>query len=210
MRSVELLAHGKPRLQDPMRACLVAFASFCSLVDCNRIRITTTSPNKPVLEGTLFTTCPLTNLVAISTTPSNFRVLPISTIQTFTLTSAPSSANGTAPFTNAIPPLAPLNTAALSARADAAVARLKEAEARKGKGVGKEAQDLFDALAKSLPARWDGANMVINDAVVIVAPYRAEDCRVGQGQPKEMLARVKKIVSLPVKERLHLGIALLI
>lgn len=169
---------------------------FCVTSNVDRIRITTTVPNKHVFEGTLFTTCPLTNLVAISITPSNFRILPISSIQNFTLMSAPPSINGTAPFTNAFPLLAPLNTGALSARADAAVARLKEAEARKGKGVGKEAQDIFDALAKSLPARWDGTNMVINDAVVIVAPYRAEDCRVGQGQPKEMLARVKKIVSL--------------
>lgn len=37
--------------------------------------------------------------------------------------------------------------------------------------------------------------MVVNDGVVISAPYRAEDCRAGAGQQAVMLGRVKMVVS---------------
>lgn len=90
---------------------------------------------------------------------------------------------------------------ALTKRADAAVARLKEAAARKNKSVSREAQDLFDALIRTLPTRWDGTNIVVNDAVIISAPYRVEDCRLGAGQQAGMLARVKKVVSRLLRER---------
>ena len=72
---------------------------------------------------------------------------------------------------------------------------MKELAARKNKSVSKEAQDIFDGLARTLPTRWDGTNMVVNDGVVISAPYRAEDCRAGAGQHASMLSRVKKVVS---------------
>ena len=65
--------------------------------------------------------------------------------------------------------------------------------------MSKEAQDIFDGLYRTLPTRWDGDNIVVNDAVVITAPYRAEDCRVGGGQQAGMLGRVKKVVSAPGK-----------
>ena len=72
---------------------------------------------------------------------------------------------------------------------------MKEAAARKNRSVSKEAQDLFDGLSRTLPTRWDGTNMVVNEGVVISAPYRAEDCRAGAGQQAAMLGRVKKVVS---------------
>ena len=89
-----------------------------------------------------------------------------------------------------------MDPSALLKRADTAVARLKEAAARKNKSVNKEAQDIFDGLYRTLPTRWDGNDIVVNDAVVITAPYRAEDCRVGVGQQAGMLGRVKKVVSV--------------
>ena len=72
---------------------------------------------------------------------------------------------------------------------------MKEAAARKNRSVSKEAQDIFDGLSRTLPTRWDGTNMVVNDGVVISPPYRAEDCRAGAGQHAGMLGRVKKVVS---------------
>lgn len=161
-----------------------------------RIRLETKVAAHPTLEGTLFTACPITNLiaVAVSTTPPTHHVLPISSINNFTLLSVvPSS--GPVSFTSASPPIAPVDPAALLKRADAAVARLKEAAARKNKAASKEAQDLFDALIRTLPTRWDSTNIVVNDAVVITAPYRVEDCKLGAGQQPAMLTRVKKVVS---------------
>ena len=160
------------------------------------IRLETTLSAHPVLEGTLFTVCPATNLVAIAvstTTPHTHHILPISSIVNFTLLST--MPPGPTPFGNALPQIAPLDTTALLRRADAAVARMKELAARKNKSVSKEAQDIFDGLSRTLPTRWDGTNMVVNDGVVISAPYRAEDCRAGAGQHASMLSRVKKVVS---------------
>ncbi|KAL9600742.1 MAG: hypothetical protein Q9219_002983 [cf. Caloplaca sp. 3 TL-2023] len=166
-----------------------------------RIRVQTTVPSQPTVEGTLFTACPITNLVAISTTaatntPSTHHILPISSIQHFTLLSAPPASNGFPSPSTAAPALSSVPTGALLARADAAVARLKEAASRKNKNVSKEAQDLFDGIGRTLPTRWDGNNIVVMDSVVISAPYRGEDCRAGNGVPAGTLSRVRKVVSL--------------
>ncbi|KAL8725836.1 MAG: hypothetical protein Q9181_006268 [Wetmoreana brouardii] len=164
-----------------------------------RIRLQTTLPSQSTLEGTLFTACPITNLVAIATTtspttPPTHHILPISAIRTFTLISAHPALNGFASPPSATPALSTVPTAALLARADAAVARLKEAASRKNKSVGKEAQDLFDGISRTLPTRWDGNNMVVMDSVVISAPYRGEDCRAGHGVQPQTLSRVRKVV----------------
>lgn len=152
------------------------------------------------MEGTLFTACPITNLVAIATptspnTPPTHHILPISSIQNFTLLSAPPAFNGFVAPPNTTPALNTVPTAALLARADAAVAQLKEAASRKNKNVGKEAQDLFDGVSRTLPTRWDGNNIVVMDSVVISAPYRGEDCRAGAGVQAGILSRVRKVVS---------------
>ena len=75
------------------------------------------------------------------------------------------------------------------------MARLKAEEARKGKGVSREAQEIFDRISRTLPTRWEGKDIVVSDAVVIEAPYRPEDCKAGTGAAKESLTRVKKVVS---------------
>lgn len=98
-------------------------------------------------------------------------------------------------FAAANPPLSPVPTALFLSRANAAVARLQDAAARKNKSVTKEAQEIFDALTRTLPTRWDGTNIVVMDAVVISTPYRGEDCRAAAGQHASALARVKKVVS---------------
>ena len=129
--------------------------------------------------------------------PPTHRILPISSIQSFTIISAPTAANGFASPPATTPALATIPTAAFLARADAAVARLKEAANRKNKAVGKEAQDLFDGLSRLFPVQWDGNNMVVMDSVVISAPYRAEDCQAGNApQSQQILLRVRKVVSL--------------
>ncbi|KAL8985687.1 MAG: hypothetical protein Q9177_004369 [Variospora cf. flavescens] len=164
-----------------------------------RIRLLTTLPSQPTIEGTLFTACPITNLVAVATTtspntPPTHHILPISSIQTFTLLSAPSSSNDFSSPPNTTPPLSNVPIAALLARADAAVARLKEAASRKNKNVGKEAQDLFDGISRTLPTRWDGNNIVVMDSVVVSSPYRGEDCKAGSGVAPNTLSRVRKVV----------------
>ncbi len=113
------------------------------------------------LEGSLFAACPITNLVAIgiagptteslsssdSATPSSYHVIPISRIQTFQLVSRPDGPSAT--FSDAQPPIGRVDLQALEAREAAAIAKLKERAAARGRGVGREAQEIFDALART-------------------------------------------------------------
>jgi hypothetical protein len=146
----------------------------------------------------------------ISGSPSHaqlgdYHILPISRIQNFQLISLPatipSSTEPTPPFTNAYPSLYPLDIRALRNRETAAVARLQEREQRRGKGVTKEAQDLFDAFSRTMPARWDGTSIVVADTVIISKPYQVDNCQpltAEDGGVGGALARVRKVVSIMV------------
>jgi hypothetical protein len=68
-------------------------------------------------------------------------------------------------FTDAQPTIQALDTRALRAREMKAIGELHEREARRGKGVTREAQELFDAFSRTMPARWNGNNIVVADAV---------------------------------------------
>ncbi|KAF9888079.1 hypothetical protein FE257_009344 [Aspergillus nanangensis] len=149
----------------------------------SRIRITT-APVSSTIEGTLFTADPITNLVAINTADAkqphgDYHVVPVSRIQSFQLISlSPSTKPADGPsFSDAVPAVQALDLRALKTREADAIARLQEGEARRGKGVTREAQDIFDAISRTMPVRWDGPNIVVADAVAISAPYRPDDCR---------------------------------
>lgn len=184
----------------------------------NSIRITLAPPASTTLEGTLFTACPITNLIAINTAPSSpisagsgtpahsqlgdYHIIPISRIQNFQLISLPppaatpsSTSEPASPFTNAYPSLYALDIRALRNREATAVARLQVREQRRGKGVTKEAQDLFDAFSRTMPARWDGTNIIVADTVIISKPYRVENCRALTVEDGTGLTRVRKVVS---------------
>jgi hypothetical protein len=85
----------------------------------------------------------------------------------------------------------------MQARLAATLATLRAEDARIGKNVTREAQDIFDALERTLPTRWDGVNIIVSDAVMIVPPYRSEDCKAGTGAATQSLGRVKIVVSGP-------------
>lgn len=70
-----------------------------------------------------------------------------------------------------------------------------ESEARRGKGVSEEAQKLFDAFSRTMPARWDGTSIIVADAVTIASPYRVDDCRPLVAGDMAALNRVRKVVS---------------
>lgn len=125
--------------------------------------------------------------------PGSYHIIPVSKIASFQLLSLAPSNNSTN-FTTASPPLHPIDLRALHNRAQNAVARLKAADSRRGRGVGKEGQEIFDALSRTLPTRWAEQSIVVLDVVLIKPPYRVEDCAASQAQGAA-LARVRKVVS---------------
>ncbi|KAL2789317.1 anticodon-binding domain-containing protein [Aspergillus keveii] len=169
-----------------------------------RVRIST-SPVSSTIEGTLFTACPITNLVAINTADGkqakagDYHIIPISRIQSFQIVSLAQNNESTS-FADAVPSLHALDIRALKAREANAVGKLQESEARRGKGVTREAQDIFDAFSRTMPTRWDGSNIIVADAVAIGAPYRVDDCRPLVAGDTAALTRVRKVLEMERKK----------
>jgi len=69
----------------------------------------------------------------------------------------------------------------------------REETMRIGVGVSQEAQDVFNALAKTLPCKWKGESIIIFDEIIIDHPYNVENCR-PLGTTAVALDRVKKVL----------------
>ncbi|KAH7118961.1 anticodon-binding domain-containing protein [Dendryphion nanum] len=171
-----------------------------------RIKITC-APHNNVLEGTLFTTCNVTNAIAINTAPpppnpsaplssvpGNYHIIPFAHILSFELVGSgervPESAAG---FDGALPSISKVDLDALKAREEQTIREMKKKDAQKGKGVTREAQDLFDFIARTLPARWADTAIVVNDNVMINAPYTLNDIKTAAGSAQSK-AHVQKVV----------------
>jgi protein LSM12 len=91
----------------------------------------------------------------------------------------------------------------LNARTSTTIAALRTADAKRGRGVTREAQDIFDGISRTYPARWQGTAMVVNENVVIEQPYHVEDCRLLGGSAEQGLLRIKKVLAME-REKLAL------
>jgi hypothetical protein len=115
-----------------------------------------------VLEGTLFTTCNVTNAIAINTAPAppnpsaplqsqpgDYHIIPFAHILSFELVGAGERAPESGPgFDGALPSISKMDMAAIRAREEQTIREMKKKDAQKGKGVSKEAQDVFDAVSR--------------------------------------------------------------
>ena len=62
--------------------------------------------------------------------------------------------------------------------------------------VGRETQDVFDALDKQFGARWNGKDICVMERVLVRGPgYKGDDCMIITKDGEGLLARVKKVVS---------------
>ncbi|CAF9929445.1 hypothetical protein IMSHALPRED_007914 [Imshaugia aleurites] len=179
------IAGGKAPVATPN--ALVALESAMSGAIGGKVRLQTTIPAHPTLEGTLYTICPLTHLVALFTAPPNttHHLVSFPSITAITILSPPPSVPAPPPH---------LSTTVLNARAAAALQRAHEKASKVNRNVSKEAQEIFDAISRMLPTRWDGKDIVVMDQVVVKGPgYRSEDCRAGK-EAASALTRVKKVL----------------
>jgi hypothetical protein len=117
----------------------------------------TCAPAKNVLEGILFTACPLTHAIAINTTPAPPNPsAPVFSqpgdyhIESFEIVgSGERASEATAGFDGALPSISKVDVAALQAREEQTIREMKKKDAQKGKGVSQEAQELFDAISRT-------------------------------------------------------------
>lgn len=115
-----------------------------------------------MLEGTLFTTCNVTNAIAINTAPAppnpsaplssqpgDYHIIPFAHILSFELIGGPERVSDSGPgFDGALPSISKVDLAAIRAREEQTIREMKKKDAQKGKGVSKEAQEIFDAVSR--------------------------------------------------------------
>jgi protein LSM12 len=197
------------------------------LIRKHRIKLTTTAPESKTYDGILYTADPITSLVVINvraslansssdgaSQPGDYRIIPISRIQSFQIVSLASgndvSESGIAA---AKPNVTEVDVKRLERRVTDRVQALKEQEKSRGKGVTKEAQAIFDAFQRmcvrirlsivrvmltlnsysNMQIRWHNQEMIVSDVVIIPPPYRVENCR-GAKDKQEVVNRVKKVL----------------
>ncbi|KAF1963528.1 hypothetical protein CC80DRAFT_486897 [Byssothecium circinans] len=171
-----------------------------------RVKITC-APHENVLEGTLFTTCNITHAIAINTAPAppnpsaplsgqpgDYHIIPFAHILSFELIGAGERAADAGPgFDGALPSISKVDLDAIRAREEQTIREMKRKDAQKGKGVTKEAQEIFDAISRTLPTRWADAQIVVNDAVLVQPPYTVDSIKAPAGK-EQSVAMVRKIM----------------
>ncbi|MDC1215369.1 anticodon-binding domain-containing protein [bacterium] len=78
-------------------------------------------------------------------------------------------------------------------RLEANVKAAAASAANIGVGVTREAQDIFDALARTLPCQWEGTVIKVMDEVTIAPPYAA--CAGVPGGDLRAVERVQKVLA---------------
>ena len=159
----------------------VSIAQHCS---------STASSSSPTASPNGTSTPPILNT---SIPPVDYRIIKISFLKEVTVLArgtpappqtspsvAPTSPIG--PFGSLRPHISPVNLPNVLARENAAVRAQSERFATRGVGVTKEAQEVFDALARTMRCRWQGKTIVVVDAMVAVEePYLPENCKSLEG-----------------------------
>ncbi|XP_078438436.1 RNA-processing, Lsm domain-containing protein [Wolffia australiana] len=84
-----------------------------------------------------------------------------------------------------------LDLASIQAREDAAIRQAEIEAERIGVGVTAEAQNIFEALSKTLPIRWEKTDIIVMNEVRVSSPYLPENVVGGTPAAND---RVKKVL----------------
>ncbi|KAF9388841.1 hypothetical protein CPB97_000288 [Podila verticillata] len=96
-------------------------------------------------------------------------------------------------YSTVVPAVSYVQLDKIQQREQQAIREAQVAAARIGVGVSSSAQDIFDALSKTLPCRWAKDSIVVMDEVIIAPPYEPENCK-ANASASYTLARVKKVL----------------
>jgi len=176
-----------------------------------RVRVVTIIDD--TYEGTIYSFDPLTSTLSLIQSPSHppptpatndntnnaesyppqdYRILKTSFLKDVSVLSAPKQRPaGGQPFTNAEPKIGAMDIGLVTAREKEAARAEAERIASRGVGVTKEAQDIFDALARTMKCRWHGKQIIVYNDVVIDEPYTVECVR---SKDQNALVHVKKVL----------------
>jgi hypothetical protein len=175
-----------------------------------RVQITTTLQNHTV-EGSIFTVCPLNSAIAVDSTPvppnpataaanqpGDYHIIPLANIQSFkilSLAGLPARADGYGSGTpSGAVNVTKVDMQALKAREEAEIQRLKQREEMKGRGVTKEAQEIFDHFNRMYQTRWHGTTIIVDESVLVEPPYKTENCKAPKDKPAAALPQIKKVL----------------
>ncbi|KAK9369715.1 anticodon-binding domain-containing protein [Lipomyces kononenkoae] len=175
-----------------------------------KVKIVTTLDD--VIVGRVYAYCTLTNTLTVADDDApvggkpdltNYRILKISFIKDLAVLekkpedtteddAALATSRNAGPFVKATPHIGPVNINTAIQKVNSAARAAGQVLAQRGVGVTQDAQDLFDALAKTLPVRWLDKCILVLEEVKIDPPYTPESCSAKSDSPA--LARVKKVV----------------
>eukprot|EP00178_Gracilaria_changii_P024216 TRINITY_DN73004_c0_g1_i1.p1 TRINITY_DN73004_c0_g1~~TRINITY_DN73004_c0_g1_i1.p1 ORF type:complete len:199 (+),score=33.79 TRINITY_DN73004_c0_g1_i1:33-629(+) len=121
-----------------------------------------------------------------SVVKNNFKLLRTSAIQQVKLleTAKPNSLS-----TSFEPNTVSLKS--VQSREEKVLKEMKEEAKKIGVGVTKEGQEIFNALEKTVPCKWEDKNIVVFDTIKIEPPYDVANC---SGSDHTALERVKKVL----------------
>jgi hypothetical protein len=160
----------------------------------SRMRVKTTLGEE--LEGTVFNFDATTGtLVIYQTAPSpkkSYRIIRTAFIkEAEQLAKPPAKSNGELDSSSLHLP----DPRRQRTRLESSLRTARSEAAKIGVGVTKEAQSIFNALAKTLPCRWESTSIIVfEDAymVRVIAPYKPDNCT---GLDQASLNRVKTVLT---------------
>ncbi|KAK6358709.1 hypothetical protein TWF730_008032 [Orbilia blumenaviensis] len=172
-----------------------------------RVKVTTILDD--TIEGNIFSYDTAANCVTLTTgpnstsapsknTPVNVRILKIpflKDVAVITPSKPPQNASTSkGPFSAAEPQIRALSVRAIRDRELGALRAESEKLQGHGVGVTAEGQDIFNALSKTMPCRWQGKDIVVLDTIIIQEPYTPEKCSSPSPSGQNALTRVKKVL----------------